>query len=74
MSAPLCTAARRPGNGGKCGIEVPIPIPRAINILHMRDGNRAGGQGVRRYHAGRCKGATLLPEVDLQGDSQYNVK
>ncbi|KAJ1160670.1 hypothetical protein NDU88_001164 [Pleurodeles waltl] len=24
----------------------------AINILHMRDGNRAGGQGMRRYHAG----------------------
>ncbi|KAJ1187351.1 hypothetical protein NDU88_004127 [Pleurodeles waltl] len=46
----------------------------AINILHMRDGNRAGDQGVRRYHAGRCKGATLLPEADLQGDSQYNVK
>ncbi|KAJ1201753.1 hypothetical protein NDU88_005559 [Pleurodeles waltl] len=46
----------------------------AINILHMRDGNRAGGQGVRRYHAGRCKGATLPPEADLQGDSQHNVK
>ncbi|KAJ1106301.1 hypothetical protein NDU88_003702 [Pleurodeles waltl] len=56
-------------NGG-----VPIPIPRAINILHMRDGNHAGGQGMRRYHAGRCKGATLLPEADRQGDSQYNVK
>ncbi|KAJ1154809.1 hypothetical protein NDU88_007552 [Pleurodeles waltl] len=24
----------------------------AINIIHMQDGNRAGGQGVRRYHAG----------------------